>query len=129
MGWTAYVSEIGHVYRALTPTDRSHTALVASNYGEAGAIDRYGGADGLPRVFSAQNQLYYQGRPPARDTIALIAGGQADETRRLFAKCRTAGSLDNRAQVDNEEQGQPIIVCRDPIGGWRRVWPQLKHRD
>jgi hypothetical protein len=45
------------------------TAVIAENYGEAGAIDRYGPADGLPSiVYSGQNQLYLYGPPPAATT-------------------------------------------------------------
>lgn len=129
VGWPEYVKEIAAVYRALPAADRSRTTLIASNYGEAGALDRYGPADHLPHAYSAQNQLYFQAVPPAGATIAVIVGGQADQARHLFSACRAAGSLDNHLGVDNEEQGQAIEVCRDPIGGWAEAWPKLKHED
>ena len=42
---------------------------------------------------------------------------------------RIVGRLDNRVDVDNEEQGEPIAICHDPVGGWARIWPRLKHED
>lgn len=49
----------------------------------------------------------------------------------LFGSCRTIGKLDDGVDVDvdNEEQGEPIAVCREPVGGWSAVWPQLEHED
>jgi hypothetical protein len=38
-------------------------------------------------------------------------------------------TLDNGVDVDNEEQGEPVAVCRRPIGGWHLVWPRFKHAD
>jgi 4-amino-4-deoxy-L-arabinose transferase-like glycosyltransferase len=129
IGWPAYVRQVAAAYRTVPPADRPRTTLFASNYGEAGALDRYGKKNGLPQVYSAQNQLYFQGRPPATKTIAVMVGGQVDEAKAFFRTCRSAGHLDNRIDVDNEEQGEPIAVCRDPIGGWAKIWPRLKHED
>lgn len=129
VGWPRYVAQVAAAYRSVPANLRSRTAIVASNYGEDGAIDRYGPALGLPPPYSAQNQLYYQRRPSRVMDRAVIVGGEADYARTLFAACRSAGHLDNDVGVDNEEQGEPIIVCRDPRGGWRAVWPALKHED
>jgi hypothetical protein len=129
IGWPAYVRQVAAAYRTVPPADRPRTTVFASNYGEAGALDRYGRKNGLPHVYSAQNQLYFQGRPPDGMTIAVVVGGQVDEAKALFHACRSAGHLDNHVDVDNEEQDEPIAVCRDPIGGWIKIWPQLKHED
>lgn len=129
VGWPTYVRQVDAVYRALPEPDRARATVVASNYGEAGAVDRYGPALGLPRVYSAQNQLYFQGRPPASATIAVFVGGEVDDAAKLFASCTTTAHLDNGLHVDNEEQGEPVAVCRGPIGGWSAVWPRLKHED
>jgi 4-amino-4-deoxy-L-arabinose transferase-like glycosyltransferase len=129
VGWPAYVREVAAAYRGVPAAQRATTVIVASNYGEAGAIDRYGPSLGLPGVYSGQNQLYFQGRPPDSATAAVVVGGQVDDARRLFGSCRPAGHLDNGVDVDNEEQGEPIAVCRGPIGGWATVWPRFKHED
>jgi hypothetical protein len=129
VGWPTYVRQIADVFAGLPASDRSDAVIVASNYGEAGAVDRYRGRYHLPAVYSGQNQLYFQGRPPAAATVAVIVGGQVDDTQQLFQSCEIAGHLDNGVDVDNEEQGEPIAICRAPIGGWSAVWPQIKHED
>lgn len=129
VGWPAYVRQIAAAYAALPGADRRQAVIVTSNYGEAGAVDRYGGRYHLPAVFSGQNQLYYQARPPASARIAVFVGGQLPYARRLFGACAIVAHLDNEADVENEEQDQPVAVCRDPIGGWPTVWPALQHLD
>jgi 4-amino-4-deoxy-L-arabinose transferase-like glycosyltransferase len=127
VGWPVYVDEVAHVVGGLAPADRARAVVVASNYGEAGAVARYG--RGLPRVYSAQNQLYYDARPPAAATVAVVVGGELDRARGLFASCAVRARLDDRVGVDNEEQGEPVAVCRSPLGGWSAVWPALRHED
>lgn len=127
IGWPAYVREIAAVYKRIPPAEQRRTVILASNYGEAGAVARYGPRAGLPPVYSGHNALYGGGPPPARATTAVVVGGQVADASSLFASCRTMGKLDDRVGVDNEEQGEPVAVCARPLGGWRAVWPELHH--
>ncbi len=129
VGWPTYVRQIADAYNALPASDRANAVVVASNYGEAGAVARYGGALGLPSVFSGQNQLYQQAMPPSSATVVVFVGGQLRRAETLFDSCQRVGRLDNDVDVDNEEQGEPIAICRSPIGGWAAVWPKLAHKD
>ncbi len=110
VGWPAYVRQVTAVYDALP--DRGHAAVFASNYGEAGAVHHE--RPDVP-VYSAQNALYDQARPPAAVTTVVVVGGQYPEVRRLFARCRVEAQLDNGVGVDNEEQGLPVAVCTGPV--------------
>jgi len=127
VGWPAYVDEVSAVYAGLPAGDRARAVILATNYGEAGAIARYGHR--LPAVYSGHNQLYVQARPPDGATVAIVVGAQLHRAERVFADCRIEGRLDDRVGVDNEEQGKPIAVCHDPIGGWQAAWPRLHHLD
>jgi len=129
VGWPVYVRQIAAAFTSLPAAARTRVAIVASNYGEAGAIDRYGPHYRLPRVYSGQNQLWYDARPPATATSVIFVGGQFDDVRSLFRSCAVVARLDNEVGVDNEEQGEPIAVCRNPIGGWATVWPDVRHED
>jgi hypothetical protein len=124
VGWPAYARQVGEVYTAL-PDHRS-VVVYASNYGEAGAVHRY-----LPDVpvYSAQNGLYDQARPPAYAPTVVVVGGQWDQLRGLFDTCRLRTRLDNGVDVDNEEQGEPVGVCSGPRATWAQMWPRLRHLD
>jgi 4-amino-4-deoxy-L-arabinose transferase-like glycosyltransferase len=129
IGWPDYVSQVAQAYLTVPSADRPHTVIIASNYGEAGAIFRYGPALGLPRPYSGQNQLYFDRRPPDTTTIAVIVGGQFTEDRGHFASCTLVTRLHNRYGVDNEEEGEPVAVCRRPDRTWAALWPAFQHYD
>lgn len=35
--------------------------------------------------------------------------------------------IDNGFGVDNEEQGYPLLLCRDPHRSLAEVWDQVRH--
>jgi hypothetical protein len=125
IGWPQYVRQVAMVYRSLPTADQAQTALLAENYGEAGALDRFGPGYGLPAVYSGHNQLYYLGPPPESATVVIVVGYDHPET--LFDNCVRAATLDNGVGVDNEEQGRSITVCRRPRESWQALWPANRH--
>jgi 4-amino-4-deoxy-L-arabinose transferase-like glycosyltransferase len=128
IGWPEYVRQVGAVWQELAPADQARAVVVTGNYGEAGAIDRYGGVYGLPDVYSGQNELYYHGPPPADRTVVLV-WSEGQGLLRAFDACEAKATLDHAYGVDNEEQGSVIAVCRLPGEGWAAVWPRLQHYD
>jgi hypothetical protein len=99
VGWPAYVRQVASVVRALPPGDRESAVVVTSDYGEAGAV------------------------------VVVMVGGQLPGVEHLFASCDLAARLDNSVGVENEEQGQPVAVCRGPVAPWSALWPRFGHLD
>jgi hypothetical protein len=129
VGWPVYVRTVADVYRSLPAADQARTVLFTGNYGEAGALTHYGPQYGLPAVYSAQNELYFHGPPPADATVVIAWTEGPASLARFFATCDRRAVMDNGVGVDNEEQGSAVLVCRDPVGGWSSVWPHLQHYD
>ena len=129
IGWPAYVRQVADAYRSLPAADQAVAVIVTGNYGEAGAIDRYGPGYGLPSVYSGHNELYRFGPPPDTAIVVLFVGYDGEEVAGWFADCTELARLDNGVGVDNEEQGNPVLVCRQPRQPWRELWPQLQHYD
>jgi len=129
VGWPDYVAQIAAVFREIPGPEAAHTVIITSNYGEAGAIVRYGAPLGLPRPYSGHNQLYFDARPPDDTTTAIVVGGALLRARRHFASCTVQVRLHNHADVDNEEQHQPVAVCRKPSQAWTTVWRAFQHYD
>jgi 4-amino-4-deoxy-L-arabinose transferase-like glycosyltransferase len=127
VGWPTYVHEIARVYRALPTAARPTTIVLASNYGEAGAVDHYGSADGLPAAYSGHNAYYYWGPPPASATTAIAVGFGRRRLARFCGRLRLAARLNNHLEVDDDEQRAPVRVCSDLREGWAAIWPTLRH--
>ncbi|WP_308466479.1 glycosyltransferase family 39 protein [Rathayibacter soli] len=123
VGWPRYVHQVDAVAASVAQGD---VVVLASNYGEAGALERYG-SRGQPPVYSGHNALWDLGPPPQTTTTVVVVGGQYDSVKPFFSTCAVRGHLDNGVGVDNEEQGQPIAVCNGPKLSWSNLWPKLRH--
>lgn len=121
VGWPEYADQVEDVVAGA-----GADVVIASNYGEAGALDRYGAT--VP-VVSGHNALADLAAPPEDADVVVIVGGQYDGIAHLFTSCQVAAELDNGYGVDNEEQGEPIAVCTGPVGPWSELWPQIAHMD
>lgn len=127
VGWPELVAQVAAVYHALPPAERARTAIYANNYGEAGAINRYGPAHGLPTAISDINSYWYRGYgdPPA--TTVIVLGDDAEGVADTPATCTLAGRVRIPHGVENEESGHPdIYVCRDLRFDWAKVWPLMQ---
>jgi Dolichyl-phosphate-mannose-protein mannosyltransferase len=131
VGWQTYVRQIADAVNAVPAADRAGMVIITGNYGEYGALDRYGPPYHLPPVYSGQNALYYLGRPPDSARVALLVVEDADPAvlNRGFASCDQVGRLDNEVGVDNEEQSATLWICRDPRARWTVLWPRFQHYD
>jgi 4-amino-4-deoxy-L-arabinose transferase-like glycosyltransferase len=129
VGWPTYVRQVASVVQGLPAADAQRAVVITSNYGEAGAIARFGPDRGLHRVYSGQNALFELARPPDNADVIVVVGGQLGDVRGLFASCDVKARLDNGLDVENEEQGQPVAVCRGPSAPWTDLWPRFRHLD
>jgi hypothetical protein len=127
VGWPEYVDQVEAAYASVPADEQQDTVILASNYGEAGALVRLG--NGLPEVYSGHNTLADYGPPPAGTDVVVIVGGQVPDLQASFGSCDVVDRLDNGVDVDNEEQGQPIAVCRDPLRPWSEIWKDVRHLD
>jgi hypothetical protein len=125
IGWKDFVQSIAGLYRIL-PSD-AHTVILTENYGEAGAIDRYGPALGLPRAYSGHNAYGDWGVPPDRGGPVIAVGLPPRVLATQLRGCGHALRISNRAHVKNDERGKLITVCAGPRRPWAREWPALRH--
>lgn len=127
VGWASLVERVAAMQRQLPPGERLHEVLLAADYGEAGALDRFGGRYGLPPVYSGHNELARWRPPPAaRNVIAvgippsLLAGA--------FRRCSVRGWVEVGLQGHTSPgHGKPVTACVDRQVPWRALWPTLVH--
>jgi hypothetical protein len=126
IAWPREVSQVARAYRGLPPAVRARTAILAANYGEAGAIDRFGPADGLPEAYSGANNFWYWGPPPARDTDAIAINVDPGLLRREYASVRRIGTFENGLGVSDDEEGAVLYWATGLRSSWSRAWPRFR---
>jgi hypothetical protein len=127
--WPTYVAQVLRVRDGLPPAERTAAVAVTANYGKAGALARYGGAWGRTAVFSGHNSAWWWGPPSGDGRVVLVVGYEQGRgfLQQRFRSVTLAARLDNGQGVDNEEQGQPVWICRGLVGTWARAWLGWRH--
>lgn len=100
-------------------------AIVASNYGEAAAIDFFGRPYGLPPVLSGHNQYYLWGPRGYAGNVIIDVNGDCGRRAHLFRQARLAATF-SAPYVIPYEDNLPIMVCRGMTEPLRQLWPALK---
>jgi hypothetical protein len=126
-GWPELASTVARIYYALPPKERDQAAIVASNYGEAAAIDFFGSEYGLPPALSGHNNYWLWGTHGYSGNVVIDVNG--DCGRRdfpgLFRTARVATHLD-APWVISYEHDIPISVCTGITEPLASLWPKLR---
>src|SRR5216683_2991243 len=115
IGWPDLARSVANVYHSLSVEEQEHTGILTGNYGEAGALNLYGPAMGLPHAMGLTNSFWYRGYDPRLPQTVILAGFDLDEGRKLFETCAVAGKNTNPFGVENEESRDhpDILICRN----------------
>jgi hypothetical protein len=129
IGWPDLVQTVATIRDSLPAAERAKTGILTGNYGEAGAIDLYGPAYGLPNAISGINSYWLlgYGDPPPQTLIVLGLSREALEKN--FESCEAAGQIANRYGVMNEEttDHRDIYVCRKLRKPWPEFWKDFRY--
>ncbi|MGE5174844.1 MAG: ArnT family glycosyltransferase [Hyphomicrobiales bacterium] len=111
-GWESMASAVGAVYRSLPAADRAAAIVVTQNYGEAGALERFGPRGGpFPRVACGHNNYWLWGTGDWDGRAAVILGGSRAAYLRAFTTVDSVAALPPTRGMPYE-QGLPIFVAR-----------------
>ena len=125
-GWDRMASTIGSVYHRLPAADRRRCAILAGNYGEAGAIDLLGAQYGLPRAISGHNNYHLWGTQGYTGDVVILFGQNAERTKGMFATAERVATI-NSPHAPPSERMLPVYVCRHSRAPLAKLWPSLRY--
>jgi hypothetical protein len=111
LGWPELADQTARAWASLPADERARTAIVAGNYGEASALERYGPSRGLPPVVSGHLSWRYWRPAKLPQRRLLLVGYDAATLRFLCATWRKLATIDNRWRIANEERGRLVATC------------------
>jgi len=126
VGWPELTRQVAGVVRALPAGERDSVVILTASYGEAGAIDRFGPALGLPAPFSPHNSYADFGQPTDDHATVVAVRYTVKSLAPYFERCRQVATVDNGQDVENEVRGKPILVCHGIRGDWTDVWRRMR---
>ena len=125
-GWPELVAEVAKIYRSLPPGERAKTGIFASNYGEAGALNLFGPALGLPQPICAHQNHYFWGPPkPEPETLIWLQWSRQG----VEDHCRSVEQAGEHFHPwGMAEENRPIYLCRGLRHTIAEYWtPDFKH--
>jgi 4-amino-4-deoxy-L-arabinose transferase-like glycosyltransferase len=126
IGWPTLTAAVATAWDRIPPDQRSSATIVAGNYGEAGALLRYGPSHGLPLVYSGHMSFADWARPPDTNTgpVLLVEQNRTPSLEQHFRDCSQVGTIDNI--VSNDEDGTALVLCAGTTEPWSTLWPKLR---
>ncbi len=125
MGWQQQVDVVAGVFHSLPSDDQPKAAILARNYGQAGAIEYFGPSHGLPRPISGHNNYYLWGPQQYTGEIVVSVGFPIEKLQPLFNRIELAATIQNEYAIP-EENNVPVYICREPKMTLQQAWPRLK---
>ncbi|MBV8585902.1 MAG: glycosyltransferase family 39 protein [Verrucomicrobia bacterium] len=126
-GWKEMVAMIARVYQSIPAELQPKTAILARNYGEAGAIDFFGPKYGLPKAICGHQSYFFWGPRNYTGESMIVIGGDQANLRFRFRSVTPVASISHPYSMRTEYF--ELFYCRGLNQPLDEVWPRYKHWD
>ena len=127
-GWPETVDAFESAWKAIPIEERPRVAILASDYGVAGAVDHLGPSRGMPKAISGHNSYWMWGPRGATGETMIVHTNDEKRLREAF----TSVELHTRVACGRcmpYENGIGIWICRGPKAPLTQLWPSIKNFD
>ncbi len=125
-GWERMAGVTASVYASLPDSDKERCLIYGRNYGEAGAVDYFGKALGLPPAISQHNSYWYWSLEHLDQEMTLVVIGLTKEQlARNFGEVEGAGRIESPHAMPYEN-GLEVWICRKLRRPILEVWREGK---
>lgn len=124
-GWKEMVSAVKQAYDTLTPQEQADACVLTTNYGEAGAVDFYGAALGLPKAISGHNSYFAWGPQDCTGKVIISINRPIQDLQDGFDSVKVAGAVKCTYCMPFENNA-PILIARGLKAPILDAWPTVK---
>jgi hypothetical protein len=123
-GWPEMVATVAGVYNGLPPDVRRTTAIFAQNYGQAGAVDLFGGRYGLPKAISGHQSYFLWGPRDYTGESVIVMDGRQPLLETQFEHVEKVAHVYHPYSMPAEHFD--VFYCRGLKQPLQELWPKLK---
>ena len=129
IGWPELAETVAKIRDSLPAEERARLGILAGDEGEAGAVNLYGPAYGLPRAISGMNSNWLRGYGDPPPQTVIVLGERRDFVEQNFESCELAGHLTNRYGIENATMAgyADVFVCRNLRQPWPEFWAHFRY--
>jgi hypothetical protein len=120
-GWEERVEAVARVYHALPEAERRQAVIFGPGYGNAGAVDLFGPALGLPGATSLSQTYYLWGLPDHPIETVIGMGWSRETMERIFEEVEVVAEVELE-NVDPGERQFLVTLGRKPIEPLHEIW-------
>ena len=126
-GWPDFVAAVVAAWNQLPAEERARAAVLAGNYGEAGAIEQLAREHGI-RVISGHNNYWLWGFGDRPIETLLVLSRSRERQEQRFRSVTEVGRI-ACGDCMPYENGLRIFAGRGLKGTMAELWPDLRHFD
>jgi len=124
-GWKEIADQAEVAWNRIPPAERADCGIFAQDYGQAGAIDFFGRAHGMPGAMSGDRTYWLWGPHGYSGNCMIVLDDRQEVLERYWNQVEYVGT-----SAPNEwalEQQIPVFICKGKkFDSWANVWPHLK---
>ncbi len=125
-GWRESVEIVATYYNTLPPEERAKTAILGNYYGQAGAIDYFGPALGLPQAISGHHSYWFWGSRGYTGESVIVMDPWPDS----FKHCASMVIVGKPQTEWTRPERHPVIYhCRGLDFNLSAEWQRFRHFD
>ena len=124
-GWKEMAEAVAEIHHRLPQADRARAAVFGQNFGQAGAIDLFGPALGLPKALSAHLTYFFWGPRDVTGDVWIVLDDDRETLEGIFESVEHGGRFDHRWSIPY--QHFDIWVCRRMKMPIAELWPRIKN--
>jgi hypothetical protein len=125
LGGPELTRAVAKVAAALPESERRRAGVLATTFGEAGALAHLGREADLPPVIGTHNNFWLWGTRGLDGSVLILVADQASPLLQHFASCRLAAQIDcSHCEAQLRERG--VFLCREPKRPLPELWLGLK---
>jgi hypothetical protein len=125
-GWKEIADEAVVAWNRIPAAEKSDCGIFAQDYGQAGAIDFFDHAQGLPPTLSGDRTYFLWGPRGYSGNCMIVLDDSRKNLEALWEHVDYVG--DSAPSPYALEQQIPFFICKGKkFDSWAGLWPRVKH--